>query len=116
MVDLAVSLSPSAEADYLLQQWAVWSLSGGVIPRQLDAVSASWQRDIPSDYPEEPDTHTCHCDDDTMSRVDSAIAALGRTHPRYFVIIVDVYRNGRNYRPDAEDEAISAFMRAYYAN
>lgn len=107
-------ISPQqSSADYLLQQWAIWSKSGGGIPKGLHAVSAHWQREIPTDYPEEPDHEQCGCDDEEMSIVDTVVAGLQRVNVKAYVVILDVYRNGRDYHKSAVDEAMRVFEKAY---
>ncbi len=96
-----------AHAHILLTSWAEWSRTGGVIPKKMWESRAKWQFEVATDYPEEPDGN--HFDDDEMGRVDAVIAGIGRTHVRHYVVILDVYRNGRGYAPDVEDRAIAHF-------
>lgn len=104
-----------SEADYLLRQWAIWSLNDGIIPKKLFELSPNWHREIPSDYPEEPHTSHCDEDDETMGVVDRVVAELGRTKPKAYVVILDVYRNQRSYHKTVEEEALADFCRLYAA-
>lgn len=100
-----------AHADVLLREWAAWSKDGGIIPKKLGCAVARWQFEVPSDYPEESERP--HYDDDEMSRVDRVVAEIGRTNVRHYVVLLDIYRNFKEYDRSIEDAAIQYFANLY---
>lgn len=106
-------MTSPAHAHILLTQWAAWSRTEGVIPKELSCVSALWQKYVVTEYPEEPEHEEVTWDDVTMGVVDSVVAGMGRTNVRYYVVILDVYRNGREYDRAIEDAAIQHFANLY---
>lgn len=101
-----------AHAHILLNRWGEWSRTGGIIPKKLEYALARWQSEVPSDYPEEPE-HVGSFDDDEMSLVDRVVAEIGRTHVRYYVVLLDMFRNSREYGRDVEEEAVQHFANLY---
>lgn len=102
----------SIDAHILLTEWAIWSAEA-IIPKQLHDTSAKWQKEVPSDYPEESHARPCAFDDETMGNVDRALTSLRNTKP--YVVILDTYRNRKRYHPEVVEEAINAFTLAYWS-
>lgn len=105
-----------AYAHVLLSQWGAWSNTGGIIPRRMQALSARWQSEIPTEWPEEPECdYLVTTDDDTLGLVDSVVASLRQREVRHYVVLVDVYRNRHTYARQVEDDALRCFVGAWNA-